>query len=315
MSSNDCVVAVVCGGSSAEAEVSRVSGRGVAEALKATYKNVVLFELDMNIGQALKDTKADVVFPVLHGPPGEDGTFQGFLEILGLPYVGSGVRASACAMDKIIAKHLFRNAGLPVAREIVVNKELGKSAAAQKVIEALGVNVVVKPSCQGSAIGVCFPKDQNQLEAALEEAFSYDADVLVEERIQGREITVGILERNAVKALPVIEVSTPPGSWYDFEHRYTPGLSEHIVPARLPKLQYARTQELAQLAHIALGCRDLSRVDFVVPEQGEPIVLEINTLPGMTPTSLYPEAAKAAGLTFESLVSILIQRALSRAGK
>jgi D-alanine-D-alanine ligase len=311
----DPIIAVVCGGSSAEAEVSRVSGRGVAEALKATYKNVILFELDTNIGQALKDAKVDVVFPVLHGPPGEDGTFQGFLEILGLPYVGSGVRASACAMDKIIAKHLFRNAGLPVAREIVVNKELGKSAAAQKVIEALGVNVVVKPSCQGSALGVRFPQDQIQLEAALEEAFSYDADVLVEERIQGREITVGILERNAVKALPVIEVSTPPGSWYDFEHRYTPGLSEHIVPARLPKLQYARTQEIARLAHIALGCRDLSRVDFVVPEQEEPIVLEVNTLPGMTPTSLYPEAAKAAGLAFESLVAILIQRALSRVEK
>jgi D-alanine-D-alanine ligase len=309
------IIAVVCGGISAEAAVSRVSGHGVAEALKATYKNVVLFELDTNIGQALKDAKVDVVFPVLHGPPGEDGTFQGFLEILGLPYVGSGVRASACAMDKIIAKHLFRNAGLPVAREIVVHKDPGKSAAAKKVIEVLGISVVVKPSRQGSAIGVRFPKDQVQLEAALEEAFSYDADVLVEERILGREITVGILERNAVKALPVIEVCTPAGSWYDFEHRYTPGLSEHIVPARLPKLQYARTQELAQLAHMALGCRDLSRVDFVVPEQGEPIVLEVNTMPGMTPTSLYPDAAKAAGLSFESLVSILIQRALSRVGK
>jgi D-alanine-D-alanine ligase len=312
---NDRVVAVVCGGSSAEAAVSRVSGRGVAEALKATYKNVILLELNANIGQAMNDAKVDVVFPVLHGPPGEDGTFQGFLETLGLPYVGSGVRASACAMDKIIAKHLFRDAGLPLAREIVVHKDLGKLAATQKVIEALGINVVVKPSRQGSALGVRFPKDQTQLEAALEEAFSYDADVLVEERIVGREITVGILEQSAVKALPVIEVSTPAGSWYDFEHRYTPGLSEHIVPARLPRLQYARTQELARLAHMALGCRDLSRVDFVVPEQGEPIVLEVNTLPGMTPTSLYPDAAKAAGLTFESLVAILIQLALSRVGK
>lgn len=307
-------IAVVCGGPSAEAEVSRVSGRGVADALRATYSNVILLELDRNIAEALKKNGANMVFPVLHGPPGEDGTFQGFLETLGFPYVGSGVHASAYAMDKVVAKHLFRDAGLPVARDMVVYRRDGTRVAAQQVVKRLGLNVVVKPSRQGSALGVAFPKDITGLEAALEQALSYDERILVEERIEGREITVGILERIDLEALPVIEVRTPQGSWYDYEHRYTPGFSEHIIPAPLPEAQYRRTQELAKLAHTRLGCRDLSRVDFVVPSGGEPVVLEANTLPGMTPTSLYPDAAKAAGLSFEALVAFLIKRALLRSG-
>lgn len=301
-------IAIVCGGSSAEAEVSRISGRGVANALRSTYPNVVLLELDTNIGQALRDTGAEIVFPVLHGPPGEDGTFQGFLEVIGLPYVGSGVHASACAMDKIIAKHLFRDAGLPVARDIIIHRRVGVSSAAKHIWATLGSQVVVKPSRQGSALGVRFPQELPELEMALEESFSYDERVLVEERVQGKEITVGILERDGIEALPVLEVRTPLGSWYDFEHRYTPGLSEHIIPASLPSGQYDRTQELAKQAHMTLGCRDLSRVDFVVPEIGEPVILEVNTLPGMTPTSLYPDAAKASGLSFEALVAFLIER-------
>jgi len=171
---------------------------------------------------------------------------------------------------------------------------------------------VVKPSRQGSAVGVRFPQRKADLEAALDLAFKYDERVLVEERITGREITVGILERNDVEALPVVEIRTPSGSWYDFQHRYTPGLSEHLVPAPLPPAQYKRTQELAVRAHRVLGCRDLSRVDFVVPDEGEPVVLEVNTLPGMTPTSLYPDAAGAAGFSFEALVRVLVERAWSR---
>jgi D-alanine-D-alanine ligase len=285
-----------------------MSGCGVADALRSTYSNVVLLELDTSIGEALRDGGVEVVFPVLHGPPGEDGTFQGFLEILGLPYVGSAVHASACAMDKILAKHLFRNAGLPVARDTIIQRQGGASLAAKQAWETFGSQVVVKPSRQGSALGVRFPRELSEFEAALEEAFSYDERVLVEERVEGREITVGILERNGIEALPVLEVRTPSGSWYDFEHRYTQGLSEHIIPAPLPAAQYDRTQELARQAHAALGCRDLSRVDFVVPENEEPVILEVNTLPGMTPTSLYPDAARASGLSFEALVAFLIER-------
>jgi D-alanine-D-alanine ligase len=305
-------VAVVCGGPSAEAEVSRVSGRGVAEALRATYTTVLTLELDREIDLRLRESAVDVVFPVLHGPLGEDGSFQGLLEVLGLPYVGSGVAASACAMDKVIAKQLFRAYGVPVARDVVVHRADGAPGAAQRVLDSLSRSVVVKPSCQGSAIGVMFPGDEAALVRSLEQAFGYDERVLVEERIAGREITVGILEQEEPEALPVVEVRTPPGSWYDFQHRYTPGLSEHVVPAPLPAEQYRRTQALAKLAHRALGCRDLSRVDFAVPDDGEPIVLELNALPGMTPTSLYPDAARAAGMDFKALVAHLIERAWSR---
>ncbi len=306
-------IAVVCGGPSAEAEISRVSGHGVASALKATFSHVVEMELDRTIGIRLQKKSIEVVFPVLHGPPGEDGTFQGFLEILELPYVGSGVRASACAMDKALAKGIFRAAELPVAPDMVLDRHLGKTEAAKRVIDTLGTDVVIKPVAQGSALGVHFATTPDGIEEAIQRAFVYGERVLVEERIKGKEITVAILEREGVEALPVIEVRTPQGSWYDFEHRYTPGLSEHVIPAPLPKAQYERTQEIAILAHQALGCRDLSRVDFLVPNEGDPIVLEVNTLPGMTPTSLFPDAASAAGISFEALVAHLIDRALKRA--
>lgn len=269
-------------------------------------------ELDRTIGIRLQEESIDVVFPVLHGPPGEDGTFQGFLEILELPYVGSGVRASACGMDKALAKGLFRAAGLPVAPDLIVPRHLGKAEAAKRVLDTLGTDVVIKPVSQGSAIGVHFASNQGAIEQAIQDAFIYGERVLVEKRIKGREITAAILERGAIEALPLIEVRTPQGSWYDFEHRYTPGLSEHITPAPLPKAQYERTQEIARMAHQALGCRDLSRVDFVVPDEGDPVVLEVNTMPGMTPTSLFPDAAGASGISFEALVAHLIDRALKR---
>jgi D-alanine-D-alanine ligase len=268
--------------------------------------------LDSEIGDALRKEDVNVVFPVLHGPPGEDGTLQGFLEILGLPYVGSGVQASACAMDKIVAKQIFRASGLPVARDVIVERCEGLAAAAGRVRAVLGPDVVVKPCRQGSALGVQLQGQVTDLEAALERAFAYDNRVLVEERVAGKEITVAVLEREGTVALPAIEIRTPPDSWYDYEHRYTPGWSEHIVPAPLPEGRYHRTQEIGVLAHEALGCRDLSRADLVVPEQGEPVLLEVNTMPGMTPTSLYPDAAQAAGLSFEALVAYLITRALAR---
>ncbi len=307
-------IAVVCGGSGAEAEVSRSSGRCVAEALRARYANVTVLEPEATVGQGLHALGVDVVFPILHGPPGEDGTFQGFLEIAGLPYVGSGVLASACAMNKAVAKTIFRACGLPVAADLVVRRTEGTAEASRRMGEALGTAVVVKPASLGSAVGVLFADDPSSLEKALDEAFGYDALVLVEERIEGREITVGLLERaERLDVLPVIEIRTPPGSWYDYEHRYTQGLSEHVIPAPLPEPLYRRTQELARLAHESLGCRDLSRVDLIVPERADPVLLEVNTLPGMTPTSLYPDAARAAGMSFEDLVAHLVERAFSRA--
>ena len=306
------VVAVVCGGASAETEVSRASGREVAEALRATFARVVVLELDGQLRETLKDSHAEVVFPVLHGPPGEDGTFQGFLEILGLPYVGSAVRASASAMDKVIAKDLFRRAGLPVARDLVAGREDDLDAIARMIHQVLGADVVVKPLSQGSALGVSFARTESEIQTAIRKALDLGERVLIEERIEGKEITAGVLERNGFEALPVIEVRTPPGYWYDYEHRYTIGLSEHVIPADISEEQSRKVQEYAVAAHRVLGCRDLSRADFVVPKRGDPIILEVNTLPGMTPTSLYPNAAKAAGLSFEQLVEHLVERALAR---
>jgi D-alanine-D-alanine ligase len=295
--------------------VSRSSGRCVEEALRVSYRNVIVLDLERTIGQRLHEARVDVVFPVLHGPPGEDGTFQGFLETIGLPYVGSGVRASAVAMDKILAKHLFRQSGLRVPKDVVVHRDEGMSVAIRRVLEGLGESVVVKPSSQGSAVGVVLCSSRGDLEQALQAAFVYDDRALVEEKIEGGEVTAGVLERDGLEVLPVIEVRTPRGSWYDYEHRYTKGLSEHIIPAPLEAAQYNRVEDMASSAHRVLECRDLSRADFVVPESGEPVLLEVNTLPGLTPTSLYPDAARAAGLSFEALVTHLVERARSRAAR
>jgi D-alanine-D-alanine ligase len=310
-SSESARVAVVCGGPAAEREVSLVSGREVAAALRATFSDVSVHEPDLHLAEQLLRGEIDVVFPALHGPLGEDGSIQGMLEVAGVPYVGSGVAASACAIDKVVAKRLFRDAGLPLAREVVVERAHTDGASA-RVRELLPGRVAVKPASQGSAVGVAFAETDAQLEDALAEAFRYDVRVLVEEFVAGSEITVGILEAPEPEPFPVIDIRTPGESWYDFEHRYTAGLSEHVIPAPLPPEVYAAVQDFAVGAHTTLGCRDLSRVDFVVEPGGRIVLLEVNTLPGMTPTSLYPDGARAAGLSFEELVARLVRRALSR---
>ena len=316
MTNKNLRIAVVNGGQSAEAEVSRSSARGVIKALRQNYKNVASIDLNEQLAASLKAFSPDVVFPVLHGPPGEDGTFQGFLEILGYPYVGSNVQASAFAMDKIVAKSIFHEAGLPLAKQTVVNKSGDVAAAVKQIARDIGNYVVVKPANMGSALGVTRIDNENQLHDGVQEAFTFDSRLLVEERIDGREMTVGILDSDddtgkCCEAFPVIEILTPENTWYDYEHRYTEGLSEHIMPADLPREQYRKLQEIAINAHQSLGCRDLSRADFIVA--GDAIyLLEVNTLPGMTPTSLYPDGASGYGLDFAELVSHLVERAAQR---
>jgi D-alanine-D-alanine ligase len=305
-------IAVICGGPSKEAEVSRSTAQGIVKALQENYQTVHLVELDQQIDKTLRQLNPDIVFPAVHGKWGEDGMLQGLLTICGFPFVGCGMEANVLAMDKILAKQIFQLHGLPVAKSMVVRQEQPLAKKAQEILDTLGKQVVVKPACEGSSLGVSFAGSADEIIQALKKAFSFGPRALVEEKITGAEITAGILERDVAEALPVIEIKTPPGSWYDYEHRYTPGLSEHVLPAPLPPAQYRRVQEVALLAHQALGCRDLSRADFVVPQQGEPILLEVNTLPGMTPTSLFPDAAKAAGLSFPALVSLLVERAFGR---
>lgn len=309
-------VTVLCGGDSPEAEVSRVSGREVANGLEAAGHRVERLELDRDAARRLLDRRPDVVFPALHGPPGEDGTVQGLLEMLKLPYVGSDVHGSAMAMNKVVAKALFERAALPLAADWLVMPGTAPAHAAQEVLERFGAQVAIKPLRQGSALGVTLVRAEAELERALAGALAFGDGVLVEPLIEGHEITAGVLDLHGQRprALPVIEIRTAAGEWYDYRNRYTQGRSEHLIPAPLPEAVLTRVQQVALEAHTVLGLRDLSRADLIVTDAGELYLLEVNTLPGMTPTSLYPDAAAADGLAFSELVDALVRSAVDRSG-
>ncbi len=314
MTTLDLNVAVLMGGRSAEAAVSRVSASEVARGLEAGGHRVTLIELDDGCAACLLELRPDVVFPALHGPPGEDGTVQGFLELLGFPYVGSGVHGSAVAMDKSLAKTVFQRQGLPIADEIVVEPGSDLVEAAAQIRDRLGEAVVIKPLRQGSALGVTRLANGGDLQAAVESALAYGHGVLVEPFILGREITVGVLDLHGSdpQALPAIEIRTATDEWYDYGHRYTAGKSEHLIPAPVPEALAEKLQDIALTAHRALGLRDLSRADFLLTDNDDPFLLEVNTLPGMTPTSLFPDGAAAAGTPFAELVGALVHSAHRR---
>ena len=313
-------VAVVAGGPSSEAEVSRSSARAVQGGLVEAGHGAIVLELDARLPLALSAAQVDVVFPVTHGPLGEDGCLQGLLEVLGLPYVGSGVLASALAANKPEAKIQFQRAGLPISEDVLVLRGQDLDEACRGIREQLGAAVVVKPAAGGSAIGVSRVRagDSDEvLSAALSHALENDERVLVERFIVGLEVTCGVLEdeRGRANALPPTLISSKASDWYDFTSRYKAGGSEHRCPAPLPEAVLARVQDVAVRAHRALGARDLSRVDFVVPADAGPegvVLLEVNTLPGMTSTSLFPEAAQVNGLSFSRLCDALIRRAHAR---
>ena len=306
-------VAVLMGGASAEASVSRNSAQQVAQALRAKGHTTHTVELDDSCVETLITLNADVVFPALHGPPGEDGTVQGLLTMLGVPFVGSDVRGSALAMDKAVAKHIFRHHALPVSNDIVVGADTTDIAqTTQQIVRALGERIVIKPLNQGSAIGVIPLPDGGDIAGALTQTLALGA-CLVEPFIVGKEITVGVLETdNEVVPHPVIEILTANEQWYDYENRYTPGQSEHLIPASCSTAVQGRLQSIAVAAHQALGLSDLSRADFIVTADEDIYLLEVNTLPGMTQTSLYPEGAAAIGYGFADLIDHLVQRAVRR---
>ena len=307
-------VAVLMGGPSAEAEVSRNSAREVADALQRAGHAAQKVELNGAAADRLRELAPEVVFPALHGPPGEDGTVQGFLEILGLRYVGSDVHGSAVAMDKSIAKSVFSRAGLPIADDLLFAANTPVPSAEAEILEALGDRVVIKPLCQGSAIGVTPIANGGDLKAGLEKALALGDGILVEPYVLGREITVGVLDLHdqPIRPFPVIEIRTASDQWYDYTNRYAAGGSEHIIPAPMSGELTAELQSIAVKAHEALGLRDLSRADFIVTDADEIVLLEVNTLPGMTPTSLYPDGAASIGMSFEALVDALVKSALAR---
>ncbi len=314
-------VAVIEGGPSSEAAVSRLSASGVTAALESVGHKVVRVSLDRDTAGTLLGGGFDVVFPVVHGILGEDGALQGLLEVLGLPYVGSAVLASALACDKISAKRVFRDEGLPVAAESIVTRMDDLTAAAARVRRDVGRALVVKPRGQGSAIGVSrvdAEAPDSALIEALGQALALDDAALCERFVRGREVTCGVLDlpaRGGAYALPPTMVVAKAADWYDFRSRYGAGGSEHLCPAPLPEEVTARVQQIALRAHRALGCRNLSRADFVVGDgahESAVTLLEVNTIPGMTPTSLYPEAARIDGVSMEALCEGLVRAALAR---
>ena len=307
-------VAVLEGGDSPEAEISRLSASQVFEALDNLGYQAKRFEISHSgIAKTLTEFKPDVVFPALHGPTGEDGTVQGFLEILGLPYVGSGVRGSALAMDKHISKKVFDEIDIPNAKsKLVEHLPVNIDPLIEEVKTKIGERIVIKPVNQGSALGVEILNNLDSFGQKLKDCLQY-GPCLIEQFFLGKEITVGILEVGTqIKAHPVIEIVTPENQWYDFKNRYGENRSQHIVPAAIASDLAKLLQDLAISAHQGLGLRDLSRADFIVGEDNQIILLEVNTLPGMTETSLYPEGARHIGYDFQDLIELLVEQAYKR---
>jgi D-alanine-D-alanine ligase len=301
-------VAVLKGGRSLERQVSLKSGARVEDALERLGHDVVGIDVGHDLVAQLREVAPDAAFVCLHGRDGEDGTVQELLEIVGVRYTGSGVSACIRCADKVVAKHAMRDAGLPTPDFFSFSetafKQLGAADTLPAIEDRLGFPVVVKPADQGSALGIRFAPDASAVPAALVAAFSYSQKVLLERAIDGRELAVSIL---GDEALPIVEAIPVGEDFYDFEARYEIGRTEFVCPADLDVSAAERVQALALEVHALLGCRGLSRVDFMLDAAGEPSVLEINTVPGMTETSLLPQAADAAGIGFDELVARILE--------
>ena len=298
-------IAVLLGGTSSEREISIQTGESVLAALRALGCPATRIDHGDRTVDELRALKPAVVFNALHGGDGEDGTVQALLEWLRLPYQGSGVRASAAAMDKWLTKALLQSLHLPVPRGVRLTHAQALKCSAG---EGVGLPCVVKPRAQGSAVGVSIVKDETGWSNAVRDAAQGDGEILVEEYIGGREFTVAVLEE---RALPIVEI-TPHDTFYSYAAKYTKGGSTHTVPAEIDVKDAERMTAAALSLHEALGARDYSRVDIMMTDEGRLAVLECNTLPGLTPLSLFPDAARAAGMTYEVLVERLLLCALSR---
>jgi D-alanine-D-alanine ligase len=301
---NDKTITVVCGGTSTEREVSLRSGRAVYDALRAGgHTNVTLFDLTADNISDLLSSKTDIVFLALHGKGGEDGCIQGALELCGIPYTGPGVASSAVCMDKILTKQVLVAAGIPTAKFVVKRQDECKDVAAvtDELIGAVGLPMVLKSPCQGSSIGVVIVKRPEDMPEAIEEIFTYGDRLLAEEFLDGTEITVPILGNDRLTVLPDIEI-TSEREFYDYRAKYTSGLCHHIIPSRINESERAEAVAISQQAYRVLNCCGLSRVDLIVDKDKGPMVIEVNTLPGMTEMSLFPDAARAAGMSFEELI-------------
>ena len=299
-------VGVVWGGPSREREVSYRSAQNVATALQERGYEVCLLELSPNLPFQLKEKKVEVVFLATHGRWGEDGKVQGLLEVMGIPYTGSGVLASALAMNKLFSKKIWEREGIPTpAYQEISSKNWREDV--RKGVEKLGIPLVVKPVSEGSSIGVKIV-DEKEVWEAVKGSLEEFGEVFLEEYIEGKEVTVGIVgEGETLRALPILEL-VPKEKFYNYPAKYTPGLTQFIIPARLEKEVYSLTQEIAIKAHKALGCRGFSRVDILV-SNGIPYVHDLNSIPGLTSLSDLPKEAEACGISFPDLIEEILSYA------
>jgi len=299
-------IGVIAGGLSSEREISLKTGTKIYEALIDLGYRVDFIDFKDGFMQKLKNI--DIAFLALHGRYGEDGTIQGMLELLKIPYTGSGVLSSAVVIDKIMTKKLLYCEDIPTPPYLVFDAQNPTDTDdLKKKVKGMGYPVIIKPNREGSTIGVTIANEPAQLKPGINEARKYDRLVLVEKFIEGRELTASILGLNPI-ALPIIEIK-PKSGFYDYRSKYTVNMTEYIVPAQLDQEMAFRINDIALKSHTLLNCSAISRVDFILDGSGTPYVLEVNTMPGMTPTSLVPKAAQAAGISFGHLAEIILNYA------
>lgn len=300
------------GGTSAEREVSLRSGKAVASALKEAGYIVDTLDFDHDNIDEIKSYNPDVVFIALHGENGEDGRIQGYLDILGIPYTSSGLTASAIGMNKILTKKMLSLDNIPTSEFLIIKNAdfiSNNNKIVTKIIDKLGLPVVIKAPKQGSSIGTYIVKDENTLINAINDAFNYDNEILAEKFIEGIEVTASIIGNKKVEVLPIIEI-TAVNEFYDYESKYTQGMCEHIIPARINDNVAREINILTEKVFKILGCKGFARVDFIVDKANNPYVLEINTVPGMTDMSLVPDAARAKGISYVELCDKIVKLAL-----
>lgn len=302
-------IALISGGISSEREVSLNSGNQVFDALDKQKYDIIRYDPKTDLSRLVADaSKIDVALVILHGIYGEDGTIQGMLDMLNIPYQGSGVLGSAIAINKLVSKQLYEKAGIPVPDYIVRQRTVSFNVG--EIVGRLGLPVVVKPVNGGSSIAISIVKSEDQLEAAISAAHEHDEQVIVEAFIDGIELTCGVIGNDKVEAFPLIEIVPQSNyTFFDYEAKYTPGATQEICPARIDDALAEKVQSYGVMSHQALYCQGYSRTDMILKE-GEIYVLETNTIPGMTATSLLPQAAEAAGITYSQLMDRLIDLSL-----
>lgn len=316
-------IGVLAGGTSAEREVSLKSGNAIYTALLNLGYDAVFIDVTDNICKDLKKEGIEIAFLALHGGHGENGAIQGLLEVMGIPYTGSGVLSSALAMDKEASKKIFLYHNIPVAPFVVIDRELGSPKSRKTFWDSsqLGERInpqlitavvdfplqwVVKPIAEGSSIGVSIVKDEEDLTDAVKSAFAYGRKIIIEKYISGKEIQIGVLGQTVLGGVEV----RPSKEFYSYEAKYTPGLTQYILPPEIDDYAYETLKDIALKAHNALGCKGATRVDFILDESNEPYILEVNTIPGMTETSLLPKIAKLSGLEFSDLIEEILKQTL-----